>query len=78
MGFSRGRSSSELVENPILLYFLACLSTIHSDRKADGPGNSNVPPFPGARAAQSICLLMHTQKRLPFPGSRSAFLTPAP
>jgi len=42
MGFSRCRSSSQLVENLILLYFLVCPPTIYSARKADGPGSVHV------------------------------------
>jgi hypothetical protein len=38
MGFTRVHSRSVPVEKPILLYFLICLSTIYSARKADGPG----------------------------------------
>ncbi len=38
MGFSRSHPLSAPVENPTMLYFLVCLSTIYSARKADGPG----------------------------------------
>ncbi len=51
MGFSRSRARYLPVENPILLYFPARLSTIYSARKADGPGSAYVFSSRGASRA---------------------------